>query len=54
MEKADQFIDIDNAYELWDWADKFKVSAERLRVAVQTVGRSSSAVKSFLKNIKGR
>ncbi|MGF1924642.1 MAG: DUF3606 domain-containing protein [Bacteroidia bacterium] len=54
MEKADQFIDIDNAYELWDWADKLKVSAECLRVAVQTVGSSSSAVKFFLENRNGR
>ena len=42
-------IDIDNPHELWDWADKFKVSAERLKLAVLTVGRSVEQVRTFLK-----
>ena len=42
-------IDIENVYELWDWANKLKVSAERLKNAVLTVGKSASSVRSFLK-----
>ena len=42
-------IDIDKSYELWDWADKLKVSAAKLKQAVLTVGRSVSAVRKFLK-----
>jgi hypothetical protein len=47
--KNENLINIDKAYELWDWADKLKVSAERLKQAVLTVGRSASAVRLFLK-----
>jgi len=46
---CDEQIDIDKIYEIWDWADKFKVSAERLRSAVLAAGRSVSAVRSYLK-----
>ena len=42
-------IDIEKSYELWDWADKLKVSAESLKRAVLTVGKSVVAVRSFLK-----
>jgi len=45
----EKLIDIEKAYELWDWAAKFKVSAEALKKAVQAVGKSPKAVKAFLK-----
>jgi len=44
-----KLIDIDSAYELWDWAAEFKVSAEKLKHAVEIVGTSPDAVKVFLK-----
>ncbi len=45
----EKLIDINSAYELWDWAAKFKVSAEKLKQAVEIVGKSPDAVKVFLK-----
>ncbi|RZK55157.1 MAG: DUF3606 domain-containing protein [Pedobacter sp.] len=42
-------INIEKPYELWDWAAELKVSAERLKKAVLTVGKSVYAVKLFLK-----
>ncbi|TCC88072.1 DUF3606 domain-containing protein [Pedobacter frigiditerrae] len=42
-------INIEKPYELWDWAAELHVSAERLKKAVLTVGKSVRAVKLFLK-----
>ncbi|RZL48383.1 MAG: DUF3606 domain-containing protein [Pedobacter sp.] len=47
--KQEVLIDIDKAYELWDWAAKFKVSAETLKKAVREVGNRETAVRIFLK-----
>ena len=42
-------IDVAKPYELWDWADKLKVSADRLKQAVLKVGNSLNEVKAYLK-----
>jgi hypothetical protein len=42
-------INLGTSYELWDWADKLKVSAERLKLAVNAVGNSVSQVRRYLK-----
>jgi len=42
-------IDVAKPYELWDWADKLKVSAACLKQAVLKVGNSLSEIKAYLK-----
>ena len=42
-------INISKPYELWDWADKLKVSAESLKRAVLEVGNSLNEVRAYLK-----
>ena len=44
------YIDITKPYEVWDWANKLKVSAERLKQAVLEVGGSLHKVSAYLKN----
>jgi hypothetical protein len=49
MKNTEPQINIEKAYELWDWAAELQVSAERLKQAVLTVGKSVKEVKLFLK-----
>lgn len=42
-------IDVNEDYELRDWAKKFGVSADELREAVKAVGTRASDVESYLK-----
>ncbi|MEH3114845.1 DUF3606 domain-containing protein [Pedobacter terrae] len=42
-------INVNEAYELDYWSDKFGVSKDKLKAAVETVGTSSSAVEDYLK-----
>lgn len=42
-------IDVAKPYELWDWADKLKVSADSLKQAVLEVGGSLNKVRAYLK-----
>jgi hypothetical protein len=43
-----QRIDVNEDYELRDWAKKFGVSKERLKEAVQAVGDRADKVEQFL------
>jgi hypothetical protein len=43
-------INVNEDYELRDWAKKFGVSAEVLKAAVKAVGPGASAVEQHLKN----
>lgn len=43
-------ININEAYELRDWADKFGVSHAKLKEAVAAVGTSAKKVEGWLKN----
>ena len=47
-------IDISEDYELRDWSEKFGVSKERLREAVQAVGDKAADVQNYLKGQKQR
>ncbi|SOD14072.1 DUF3606 domain-containing protein [Pedobacter xixiisoli] len=42
-------VDVAKPYELWDWADKLKVSAHSLKQAVLEVGGSLNKVRAYLK-----
>lgn len=42
-------ININEGYELDYWSNKFGVSKDKLKSAVQIVGTSAQAVKDFLK-----
>ena len=42
-------ININESYEVDYWANKFGVSKDKLKAAVQTVGTSAAAVEDFLK-----
>ncbi|KQY86242.1 MULTISPECIES: DUF3606 domain-containing protein [Roseateles] len=44
-----QRINVNEAYELRDWAAKFGVSPEQLREAVARVGDRADEVEQFLK-----
>jgi predicted DNA-binding protein YlxM (UPF0122 family) len=43
-------INVNEDYELQDWADKFKVSREELKEAVKAVGTMAKDVEAYLKN----
>ncbi|MBS1618746.1 MAG: DUF3606 domain-containing protein [Bacteroidetes bacterium] len=45
-------INVNEAYELRDWAEKFGVSAEELKKAVAEVGPMASAVEQQLREMK--
>ena len=42
-------IDVSQDYELRDWAEKFGVSKEQLKAAVQAVGDRAADVEKYLK-----
>ncbi|QPH40403.1 DUF3606 domain-containing protein [Pedobacter endophyticus] len=42
-------ININEGYEVDYWSNKFGVSKDKLKAAVQTVGTSASAVQEYLK-----
>lgn len=42
-------IDVAKPYELWDWANKLKVSADSLKQAVLKVGGCLNEVRAYLK-----
>jgi len=42
-------INVNEPYELRDWAQKFGVSTEKVRAAVKAVGTSATAVEKHLK-----
>ncbi|WP_293783551.1 DUF3606 domain-containing protein [uncultured Pedobacter sp.] len=42
-------INVNEGYELDYWSDKFGVSKDKLKAAVETVGNSASAVEDYLK-----
>jgi hypothetical protein len=42
-------INVNQDYELRDWSDKFGVTPERLKEAVQAVGDSADKVQQYLK-----
>ena len=43
-------INVNQDYELRDWSDKFGVTQERLKEAVQAVGDSADKVQEYLKS----
>jgi hypothetical protein len=43
-------INVHEDYELRDWSDKFGVTKERLKEAVQAVGDSADKVQEYLKS----
>ena len=43
-------IDVSEAYELRDWAEKFGVSEDELKAAVSKVGDRAAAVARYLKS----
>lgn len=45
-------VNINEAYELRDWAKKFGVSPDELKQAVSRVGDRADEVERFLKNAK--
>lgn len=45
-------INVNEAYELRDWAEKFGVSPEELRKAVAEVGPMATAVEAQLREMK--
>lgn len=42
-------INVNEDYELRDWANKFNVTPEKLKDAVAAVGTSADAVEKYLK-----
>ena len=44
-------ININEAYELQDWANKFGVTHDKLKDAVHAVGNSSKKVEEYLNKI---
>jgi len=42
-------INVNEPYELRDWAQRFGVSTEKVRAAVKAVGTSATAVEKHLK-----
>lgn len=42
-------INVNEAYELRDWSDKFGVSHAKLKEAVEAVGTSAKKVEAYLK-----
>ncbi len=46
-------INVNESYELRDWAKKFGVTEDALKSAVQTVGTSAQAVEQHLKGKTG-
>jgi hypothetical protein len=42
-------INVNEAYELQDWSDKFGVTPEELRRAVKSVGTSAKDVEKYLR-----
>ena len=42
-------INVNQDYELQDWSDKFGVTKERLKEAVEAVGDSAKQVEKYLK-----
>ncbi|GGH07222.1 MULTISPECIES: DUF3606 domain-containing protein [Pedobacter] len=42
-------ININEGYELDYWSNKFGVSKDKLKAAVQTVGNAAQAVEDFLR-----
>lgn len=42
-------ININESYELDYWSDKFGVSKDKLKAAIQTVGTSADKVEEYLK-----
>jgi hypothetical protein len=42
-------INVNESYELRDWADKFGVSHAKLKEAVEAVGTSAKKVEAYLK-----
>ena len=44
----DSQINVNEAYELQYWSEKFNVSKDRLKEAVQEVGTSVEAVRKYL------
>ena len=44
----DSRINVNEAYELQYWSEKFNVSKDRLKEAVQEVGTSVEAVRKYL------
>ncbi|WP_406826553.1 DUF3606 domain-containing protein [Pedobacter sp. KACC 23697] len=42
-------INVNEAYELDYWSNKFGVSKDKLKAAVETVGASARAVEDYLK-----
>lgn len=42
-------IDIAKPHELWDWANKLRISADCLKQAVLEVGTSLNEVRAYLK-----
>lgn len=47
-------IDVNEAYELRDWARKLHVTPDELKEAVRRVGTSAEAVEKHLRNSGGR
>jgi uncharacterized protein DUF3606 len=45
-------INVNEDYELGDWAQKFGVSKDELKIAVKAVGDQASAVAKYLKDTK--
>lgn len=45
-------INIDEAYEVRDWADKLGVTHAKLKAAVDAVGNSAKKVEAYLKKNK--
>ena len=43
------YIDVNQAYAVRDWADKFGVTNAKLKAAVNTVGTSAKKVEAYLK-----
>jgi hypothetical protein len=43
-------IDVHQDYELRDWSQKFGVSPEQLKEAVQAVGTQADRVQEYLRN----
>jgi hypothetical protein len=43
-------INVNQDYELRDWSDKFGVTKERLKEAVQAVGDEADRVEQYLKS----
>lgn len=46
-------INVNEDYELYDWAEKFGVSHDELKAAVKAVGTSAKDVEEYLNKSKG-